>query len=244
MKTALLAVGLYAVAAFGGTASIVASFRTPCTNGAYGIDYHSGYIYHADPHGTNQIFKTNTIGSIIESYSNVSNAHGIDRTDFEFWTACHDSGYIFRLTTSGSPIRSFKAPDKYGNGITYGEGFLWFLTPQFRPTLYKYTVEGSIVNYFYFSLYGTGTVNDICWDAPYIWIAGHENGVGYLWQITQTGSVKDSIKRPTGYYVPFGVSCEGSYLWASADYWVYKINVSHEVVTYPASLGEVKALYR
>ena len=216
--------------AFAGTASIVSSFRSPCITYAWGIDYHGGYVYHGDGH--NYIYRTTTTGTLLGSLSVGNASAGIDRTNFEFWT-CNLGGFIFRLsTTTGSVIRSFERP-VYGYGIAYGEGFLWYSSTSY---VYKLTVNGSLVSSFRLP---TTSHRGMCWDAPYLWTAS--NGTRMIYQITQRGSVVDSIS--TAPNNPYGVTWDGSYLWYTAAGWVYKARVDFTAVA-PASLGQIKTLYR
>ena len=228
-KLWLAVITICAGTAFAGTASIVSSFRSPCSTYAWGIDYHGGYVYHGDGH--NYIYRTTTTGSRLDSLSVGNASAGIDRTDLEFWT-CNRGGWIFRLSTEGSTIRSFEKPvDSYG--ITYGEGFLWYSSKSY---VYKLTVNGSGVSSFRLP---TASHRGICWDAPYLWTAS--NGSQMIYRITQTGSVVDSISiAPNN---PWGVTWDGSYLWYTANYYVYQVSISHTPVA-PASLGKVKAIYR
>ena len=211
---------------YAGTASIVSSFRSPCRNAA-GIDYHGGYIYHGD--GRDYIYRTTTAGSVLDSYVVGGASSGIDRTDLEFWT-CNRGGIIFRLSTSGSIIRTIEVP-VYGYGITYGEGFLWY--PDISRHIYKLTVNGSIVNSFLIP----SVAQDVYWDAPYLWV----NCQTKIYLITQTGFVLDSFPTVSTAY---GVTRDGSYLWYSTtDNWVYKTQLNFTPVA-PASLGQIKTLYR
>ncbi|MEE9457946.1 MAG: hypothetical protein V3W11_12445, partial [bacterium] len=59
-----------------GSGSIVSSFRTPCTNGVYGIDYHGGYLYHAEGGNLHVFYKTTTAGSVVETIRNYTSATG------------------------------------------------------------------------------------------------------------------------------------------------------------------------
>lgn len=234
MKTVTIITVLCAAAAFGGTASIVASFQSPCSY-AFGIDYHGGYIYHGD--GRNYIYQTTTTGSIITSYYVGNASVGIDRTEFEFWTCNSGGGTIFRLSTMGSLIRSFKGPVIPSHDVTYGEGFLWISGSTYA---FKTTVNGSVVGSFELP---TGGQRGICWDELYLWTAGSNY---QIYQITQSGSIIDSFVITK---LPYGVTWDGTYLWYSGyvspteGYWVYKVKVGFTPVA-PASLGEVKALYR
>jgi len=225
----VLAAILCAAAGYGGTASIVASFRSPCAR-VCGIDYHGGYLYHGD--GQNYIYRTTTTGSLLNSL-NVGNASwGIDRTDDEFWT-CNIAGFIFRLSKTGSVIRSFEGPSYPGYGITNGEGFLWYSTATYT---YKMNITASLISSFRLP---ASRHRGLCWDEPYLWTA--DNGTRRIFQITQTGSVVDSFSINEN---PYGVTKDGSYLWYSAsNNWVYKTKLCYTAVE-PASLGRVKAVYR
>jgi hypothetical protein len=234
-RVLIIAVVAAVVSAFGGTASIVASFTSPCSSYAWGIDYHGGYVYHGDGH--NYIYRTTTTGSLLDSLDVGNASAGIDRTDFEFW-CCNLGGFIFRLSTTGSVIRSFEGPAYEAYGITHGEGFLWCSDALY---LYKLTVNGSLIGSF--RLPATSH-RGLCWAAPYLWTAS--NARRMIYQTTQSGIVVDSFGTVPG-YTPHGVTWDGSYLWYTASsgvlLYVYKARLCFTAVT-PASLGRVKALFR
>lgn len=239
MRKAIIACAFLAGAAFGTeSGSVVSSFRTPCTNGVYGIDYHDGRLFHAEGGAANVIYETTTTGSLLGTIpvGPYPAAIGIDRTDVEFWTCRYYRGLVHRLTTAGSLIRSFERSSG-GDGITYGEGCLWYAD---SPWIYRLTVNGSVMGSFRAP---SAYVYGLCWDAPYLWLSDPGTTSGSIFQITTTGSVVRSIPRPG--QRPVGVTWDGKYIWYTnpADQWVYRMTVTMTGVA-PASLGRVKALYR
>jgi len=63
-----------------------------------------------------------------------------------------------------------------------------------------------------------------------------------IYLITQDGYVLDSFATAG---TPYGVTWDGSYLWYTVTdiNWVYQVDVNFTAVE-PASLGNVKAIYR
>lgn len=230
-RVAVFYVCIVASVALAGSGSIVSSFRTPCTNGVYGIDYHGGYLYHADG-GVGWIYKTTTIGSVLSSINNLTRATGIDRTQVEFWT-CNYGATIYRLSTTGSIISYFTAPgSRMGYGVTKGEGVLWYSNGYY---IYKLTSGGSLVSSF--EPPATGAAG-VCWDAPYLWLAGYSTSK--IYQVNQNGSVVETFGISQK---PRGITWDGEYVWYAAVNWVYKLRVCFTGVT-PTSWGKMKALYR
>jgi hypothetical protein len=215
---------------YGGTASIVASFKSPCPT-AYGIDYHNGYLYHADGLTAGYIYETDTTGSVTRKIRNLTGARGVDRMPSDFWT-CNYDAWVHRLSTTGSVLSSFRAWQQ-GYGITFGGGYLWYTQYHY---VFKVTLTGSIVRSF--TITGLAP-SGICWDTPYLWIANLVNHNVYL--TTQGGGVIDKISIPCR---PYGVTWDGSHIWFSGvNHWVYRARVCFTAVA-PVSLGRVKALYR
>ena len=226
----VLVVGKYGCyQAHGGTASIVSSFKSPCRN-IRGIDYHAGYLYHAAI--SEGIVKTTTTGSVVQTIRALYTGAGLDRTNIEFWTC---RGFINRLSTTGSLIRSISIPIT-GRGVAFGEGFLWLTGGDTR--IYKITVNGSVVNSFTLprcNSYG------ICYRAGYLWLA--ERSKGSIDHITIGGSFIESYDIPQD---PYGVTREGAYVWYSdlKSGWVYKMLPIPTSSITPTSAGRIKALYR
>jgi len=234
-KATLVALGavVCAVAGYGGTASIVASFRSPCSV-AYGIDYYDGYLYHAGLGTPSQIYKTDRFGSIKEILPN-PDATGIDRTPTHFWVCARSRIYL--LETNGEIVRYFNGPGSVPRGIAYGGGFLWHSNGYY---VYKLrTADGAIINSFGAPA-PCAAVAGVFWEAGQLWLAGW--ACNLIFKTTETGSVIESfslgsIKRP------YGITREGEYVWITAEEYVYKMKISPTAVE-PASLGKVKALWR
>ncbi len=221
--------------------SIVSSFRSPCTGSAYGVDYHGGYLYHADGGSRRVFYVTNTAGSVVATIPDLTAAVGIDRTDAEFWTSNY-SGWVSRVSTNGSTIRRFRIPGQVrGYGITYGNGYLWCDTaPGSTRRVYQFTTYGSVASSF---TPPGAAAGGLCWDAPHLWYADSLNPTGLIYRITTSGSVVTSINVPGAR--PRGITRQGPYLWYT-DFnksWVYQITIGFTAAR-PASLGRVKALYR
>jgi len=232
MRVITICAVLCAAAAYGGTASIVSSFRSP-SSAAYGIDYYDGYLYHAD-RAVPYIYQTTMTGSLVKSIrvSAPYNPAGIDRTQDGFWTCSYNPPWVYRLSTTGAVLNSFPAWER-GWGITFGEDSLWY-TQLFY--IFKVTTGGSIMRSFVIT--GINPAG-ICWDNPYLWIAGYSTH--QIYKITQTGSIVDSANVKGG--PTYGITCDDPYLWYTANYYVYQIRFSPTAVA-PASLGKVKAIYR
>jgi len=230
----LAAITLCAATAFGGTASIVASFRSPCNPGnIYGIDYYDGSLYHADGIKGGYIYQTDTVGLIKARIRNATGARGIDRTPSEFWT-CNYDAWVYRLSTAGNILTSFKAWEP-GYGVALGEDCLWYTQ---GPVVYKVTLTGSLQRWFKAP---STSAAGIYWAASYLWIADSINY--YIYCVAESGKTIDSFRALAR---PYGVTWDGSYIWyttMTTPYWVYKAKVNFTSIA-PASLGRVKALYR
>ncbi len=225
----VIALILISSAAFAGTASIVSSFKSPVT-GVRGIDYHGGYLYHSAPPTT--IFKTTRAGSVVQTIHADLTREGFDRTNIEFWTTGRSG--IFRLSTTGSWIGTISIPEA-GRGVAFGGGFLWLAGAR----VYKITLGGSVVTSFKVS-----TVNPrgICYRNAELWIV--DSNIGAIAHATTTGSFIESYDTP---HNPYGVTCEGSYIWYSdlKSGYVYKmLPIPYGSSIIPASLGKIKTLYK
>jgi len=225
----LAAITLCAATAFAGTASIVASWPSPCSAQVYGIDYYGNYLYHAD-NGV-YIYKTDTTGSLVDRLRMPIVSTDIDRIDSGFWT-CNYSGYIYHLTTTGSIFKYFPAPSKRGYGITYDGYYLWYSDGIY---IYKLTNTGSVIKSFKPL---TADVAGVCSNLPYLWLAGYS--AYNVYQLTQNGSIADSFAINQK---AMGIAWDDSYVWYAGEEWVYKMKPNFTSIA-PASLGRVKALYR
>jgi len=225
----LAAITFCAATAFAGTASIVASFKSPCSASVFGIDYYDNYLYHAD-NGI-YIYKTDTIGSLVETLRMPIVSTDIDRIDSGFWT-CNYNGYIYELSTTGSIRRYFSAPSRRGYGITYDGYYLWYSDSIY---IYKLTTMGIVLKSF---KPPAADIAGVCSDMPYLWLAGYSTY--NIYQLTQSGSIADSflIKQKA-----MGITWDTSYVWYAGEEWVYKMKANFTSIA-PASLGRVKALYR
>ena len=225
---ALIGGCLMATGAFAGTALIVSSFKSPSSYPA-GIDYHGGYIYHSqDRYG---IYETTTTGSVVGTIrTGDQTGVGLERTDTNFWTT--GGAAILKLSTTGSWTGTIPIPTK-GRGVAYGGGFLWLAA----HIIYKITPGGSIVTTFRVS-----TINPcgICYHDDKLWII--DSNIGAVVHATTTGSLIESYST---LHDPYGVTCEGEYIWYSdlKSGYVYKMLPITTAVA-PASLGKVKAIYR
>jgi hypothetical protein len=224
-----LALILIASTAFAGTASIVSSFRSPAKTVA-GIDYYNGYIYHACQN--NGIYETTTSGSNPQMIPTRYAGLGLDRTTAEYWTCL--SYAITRLDTEGKYIKAISAPH-ITRGVTFGATHVWTTGEDNR--INKITVNGSPAGSF--ALPGCNPYG-ICYSDDELWLA--ERSKGGIWHVTTTGSLIESYDIPQ---TPWGVACEGRYIWYSVDAngYVYKALPIPTPVA-PESLGKVKALYK
>jgi len=225
-----LALILIAGTAFAGTASIVSSFKSP-PQPPQGIDYYGGYVYIAAPPGA--IYKTTTTGSIALTIRANPVGPGLDRTNTNFWTT--GGRAIFKLSTTGSWVGTIPIPTD-GRGVAFGGGFLWLSGN--NNYIYKILPGGSIVTTF-----RVGYVNPggICYYNEQLWIADTNGPIAHA---TTTGSLIESY---TGSISPYGITCEGQYVWYSdlKSGWVYKmLPIPYGTPVAPASLGQIKTLYR
>lgn len=220
---------LMGVGALAGTGSIVASFKSPVMN-VRGIDFHDGYLYHSAP--PTIIYKTTRAGSVVQTIRADLTREGFDRTNNEFWTTGRSG--IFKLSTTGSWIGTISIPEA-GRGVAYGGDYLWLAGAR----IYKLKLGGSVVTSF-----RVGTVNPrgICYRNQYLWIV--DSNIGAIAHATTTGSLIESYSTPQD---PYGVTCEGSYIWYSdlKSGWVFKMKpIPYGTAVEPVSLGKVKVLYR
>ena len=210
--------------------------------------------------------------SIVTSFispCNPGDVYGIDYYDGSLYHAGGaTSGYIYRTTTDGSTISSFK---HRASGIdrTWSEFWTSFYSARL---IYRLSTTGTVIRTIEapglgpgvaygegFLWYSTGSeiykllvdgsivesfktpkvgATGVCWDDPNLWLAVYPAGT--IYKITQTGSIIGSTQTKGN---PYGVSWDGSYLWYTAIGWVYKAKVNFTSIA-PASLGRVKALYR
>ena len=104
--------------------SVVDSFAAPET--PHGLTFDGEYLYCAgrDSYPSN-IYKLDTAGNVIDSFTGPDNATGLAYKDGNIWAATDSELTISELTPSGDLLRSFKAPGTDSTGLVFQHGFLW-----------------------------------------------------------------------------------------------------------------------
>ena len=112
-------------------------------------------------------------------------------------------------------IKSFPAPGGYyAYGLTWDGTNLW-CGEDWRGWIFQVdTANGAVLDSFqapYEANHG------LAWDGTYLWVAGDYTFNGFLFKMTSTGLVVDSIPSVAGDY-PGGLTWDGTYLWVSMYY--------------------------
>jgi hypothetical protein len=237
----LLAIVVAAGAAFA-AGSIVSSFQSPFhPTYVKGMDYYGGYIWHVS-NGSSTIYRTNTTGTIVSSFTGPSATMGVHCTGSYLWTCSYSPRYVYYMTTAGSVISSFMGPN-YGYGLTFDGTYLWFSSAVSGNYIYRMTTTGSVLN----SFVGPGTFNGgLDYVNGYLWVADWPSSGAGIYRITTTGSVVESyVPVPSGSRTP-GVTWDGTYVWYndySGTHYVYRMTAVQTTIV-PTSIGKVKALFR
>jgi hypothetical protein len=162
-------------------------------------------------------------GDVVSSFDNPGAGEGLAWDGQYLWTLGQPSPLIWRLTTTGSVISSFRlAPPSYCyfHGVTYDGQYLW--TAWYRDFDYdsditKYTTSGSSVSRFR----SFGTFAGLAWAKGFLW---HDN-----WKYTTGGSLVGSFPPPFNLK---DLAWDGHYLWSGkkeVDY-VYRVSTAGSVV--------------
>ncbi|NIT36822.1 MAG: hypothetical protein GTN49_10050 [candidate division Zixibacteria bacterium] len=159
-----------------------------------------------------------------------------------------DSVYrIFKTTDAGSLVASWYCyvPGKTWQGIGASSGYFWIINQEYPLCAYRFTTNGSFVNYFQLPPYSTG--KGITPDGNYVHVSTGKSPSYILSTYTTTGSFVKSVRAPISgcldydgtyfyfgasgrivkwrsglpsyIYIPryyaSGVSCQGAYFWFS-----------------------------
>jgi hypothetical protein len=162
------------------------------------------------------------MGDVVSSFDITAPGEGLAWDGQYLWTLGQPAVHIWRMTTTGSVVSSFKlTPASYGyyHGVTYDGQYLW--TAWYRDfdpssTLGKYTITGSRVGGFI----AFATYAGLAWENGYLW---HDN-----WKFTTAGSFVGSFKRPI---ILNDLAWDGHYLWSGRDEndYVYRVSTAGSI---------------
>ncbi|UCH78725.1 MAG: hypothetical protein JSU81_01885 [Candidatus Coatesbacteria bacterium] len=252
MRKFAVAITLLAAAgaAYAGLGSVISSFPLTGSIMAHGVAWNGTYLAVTDYHyGGSRMWRHYTpSGTLVGSFDPPNGPYSPVQFGAEFdgtyyWGAdLFRQKYVYRFTTQGSTISSFAAPDP--SGIAWDGTNLWIMS-LYGGTVRQYTTTGSVLTSFNVAPINAGY--DMAWDGTYLWCANRPTSGGpyYIFSFTTQGSVVASFASPGTFTT--GCGCDGRYLWVSdniAPRHVYQVDaeLTHAVV--PASLGQIKALYR
>jgi len=171
-------------------------------------------------------------GDVVSSFDNPGAGEGLAWDGQYLWALGQPSTYIWRFTTTGSLVSTFKLmPASYGyyHGVTYDGQYLW--TAWYRDFDYdsdiaKYTTTGSCVGGFR----SFATYAGLAWAKGFLW---HDS-----WKYTTAGSLVGSFQPPFNLK---DLGWDGHYLWSGkkeVDY-VYRVSTAGSVVaSFPSAGGE------
>jgi hypothetical protein len=234
--TTLAALSL-ATAALGGMGDVISSFKMPISALNTGLAWDGQYLW-ACYSALICFYRITTAGSFVSSFRVSPNPYGYiygATYDGEYLWACespYGRGKTFfrRFTVAGSLAGGFEKNYESVAGMTWEPGYLW-------QEKFKYTTSGSLVA----SFARPFDPNDLAWDGHYLWAGGSNV---YMAKYTTTGSLVTSFPVPGG-GAATGATFDGNYLWLvdGGHGWAYQVDI--EVVGVdPASMGDIKALYR
>jgi hypothetical protein len=223
--------------ASGSMGDVISSFKMPIYGANSGLAWDGQYLW-ACQYSLTDFYRITTAGSFVSSFRVSPDPYGYiygATYDGEYLWACESPDgrgktFFSRFTTAGSLIASFEKNYESTAGMTWEPGYLWHWR-------FKYTTSGSLVASFRQPFYP----NDLAWDGHYLWSGG--NGL-YMTKFTTTGTVVTSFPAPGGGGAT-GATFDGNYLWlvdGSHD-WAYQVDID-VVGMDPASMGDIKALYR
>lgn len=222
--------------------SIVSSFESPHAAGVpRGMAFASPHsrLYHVS-NTTNIIYATDTLGSVVKSFTCPGDTRDVEGGQHYFWTCTYSAtGVIYRINTSGSIEAMFPAPAN-ASGITRDDTHLW-VSSSTTNYVYRMTTTGSLVASF--AAPGSDTAG-LDWDGLYLWLVDASTTDSTVYRLTTAGSVLWQFKAPAGRAC--GVAFDGIYVWYSSmatPKYCYRMTIGGSAVE-PASFGGIRALFR
>ena len=232
----IITLAMTSAAAWGAFGEVVSSFPMPVFSGfdCSGLTWDGSYLWALGNPNT-YFYRLSTTGSVVYSFDTGGTYGYNEGAAFDgvyLWSASLQYGYPIRLnrwTLTGTPVAGYSIPDAWTGtaGLTWDGHYLWCQNC-------KYTTAGSFVASFVVPF----SLSDLGWDGHYLWSSSR--------QLTTTGSFVASFPAPgTGGYHPGCTTFDGSYLRVvnRLNDWCYQVDIGVVDVA-PASLGDVKALYR
>lgn len=166
-------------------------------------------------------------GSIISSFQSPfypGYAKGMDHRGAYLYHVSNYANYIYETTTTGSIVRSIRAPSMT-MGVYFTGSYFW--TCSFSPAMVYYlTTAGSVVRSFSGPAAGYG----LTFDGTYLWYSSAT--ADRIYRLTTTGSVVTSFSHPGSF--AGGLDWANGYIWAadwpSSGGGVYRVTTTGSVV--------------
>jgi len=179
---------------------------SPGTN-PRGLAWDGEYLWHADD-STDKIYKLNTSGTVISSFSSPGdNPQGLTWDGEYLWHAVLSTDKIYKLNTSGTVISSFSSPGTSPRGLTWDGEYLWHADDS-TDKIYKLNTSGTVISSF--SSPNTYPIG-LTWDGEYLWNV--DGDTDKIYKLNTSGTVILSFSSPGTY--PVGLTWDGEYLWNS-----------------------------
>lgn len=231
-----------------GWGSVISSFPPPAGSELpNGIGFLRGDMWLAT-NTPDRVWRLTTTGSVLASFPSpttstvgmdVGRVAGVDYC----WIVGRDPHLIYRVRAdNGSLVGSFPALGTYTGDVAFRAVDCLYYTHSGPPgsRLYRlHATTGSVYASYVMSFPGDGMDYDA---AGYLWMSG---GDGRIHKCTLTGSTLNYMAFPG--YLPTGCGYDGTYVWAGAawpPYYIWQLETEGGSAAAPASLGQVRALFR
>jgi hypothetical protein len=243
----LTAVVLIAAApALAGFGSVVSSFRKTDGITSRGLAWDGRHLVTTNmcSEGDHKWRVYTPAGSLVRKFDGPEkyNAHiGAEYDGSRFWTGSCMEDRVFRFTSTGSVVSSFRA--QLPCGVAWDGQYIWWVA-YVREWFYKCKPLGSVVSSW--RVNRITNAGDLAWDGIYLWCA--DIGSGRVYRLTKKGSVSRSFKAPGE--ETYGCAFDGRYLWLAdtadeSETTFYKVDIDYTgPAVAPTSLGKVRALFR
>jgi hypothetical protein len=241
-----------AIAALGATSahgwgSVISSFPPPAGSELpNGIGFLRGDMWLAT-NTPDRVWRLTTAGSVLASFPSptastvglaVGRVAGVDYC----WIVGRDPHLIYRVRAdNGSVVGSFPALGTYPIDAAFrAVDCLYYVhAGPPGPRLYRlHATTGSV-----YASYLTSSAEGMGYDtAGYLWLAG---GDGRIRKCTLTGSTLNYMASPAR--LPTGCGHDGTYVWVGTTWppdYIWRLETEGGSATAPASLGQVRALFR
>jgi hypothetical protein len=241
------------VAALGATSalgwgSVISSFPPPAGSELpNGIGFLQGDMWLAT-NTPDRVWRLTTTGSVLASFPSptastvglaVGRVGGVDYC----WVVSGDPRLIYRVRAdNGSVVGSFPALGTYpGDAAFRAVDYLYYIHygPP-GPRLYRFhATTGSVYASYVLASSAAGMDYDA---AGYLWMTGNDNRIR---KCTLTGSTLNYMASPASGAT--GCGFDGTYVWVGTTWpphYIWQLEAVGGSAAAPASLGEVRALFR